>query len=173
MPLLRGRRDDNGGTTYQMREKMFAIGDDYWIETDGGERAFKVDGKALRFRETLVLEGPGGEEIYKIQEKKLSVRDKMAIERDGQTVATVRKALISPLRERFSIEVEGGEDMEAKGNIVDHEYKVSRGGDTVAEVSKRWFRVRDTYGIEINPGQDDALILAITVCIDQMAHDVG
>ena len=173
MPLLRGRREDNGGTTYQMREKMFAIGDDYWIETDGGERAFKVDGKALRFRETLVLEGPGGEEIYKIQEKKLTVRDKMAIERDGQTVATVRKALVSPLRDRFSIDVEGGEDMEAKGNIVDHEYKVSRGGDTVAEVSKRWFRVRDTYGVEIDPGQDDALILAITVCIDQMTHDVG
>ena len=39
--------------------------------------------------------------------------------------------------------------MEAKGNIVDHEYKIERGGDKVAEVSKRWFRVRDTYGIEI------------------------
>ena len=51
MPLLRGRRDDGGGTKYQMREKMFAIGDDYWIETDGGERAFKVNGKALRIRE--------------------------------------------------------------------------------------------------------------------------
>ena len=50
--------------------------------------------------------------------------------------------------------------MEAKGNIVDHEYEIERGGDKVAEVSKRWFRVRDTYGIEIAPGQDDALILA-------------
>src|SRR5437868_2510580 len=105
MPRLRGRREDNGGTKYQMREKMFAVGDDYWIETDGGERAFKVDGKALRLRETLVLETPGGDEVFRIQEKKLSVRDKMAIERGGQTVATVRKALISPLRERFSIDV--------------------------------------------------------------------
>ena len=76
----------------------------------------------------------------------------MEIERGGHTVATVKKALISPLRERFSIEVEGGEDMEAKGNIVDHEYKIERGGDKVAEVSKRWFRVRDTYGIEVAPG---------------------
>jgi uncharacterized protein YxjI len=88
-------------------------------------------------------------------------------------VATVKKALISPLRERFSIDVEGGEDMEAKGNILDHEYKIERGGDDVAEVSKRWFRVRDTYGIEIDAEQDDALILAITVCIDQMTHEVG
>jgi uncharacterized protein YxjI len=173
MPLLRGRRDNDGGTKYQMREKMFAIGDDYWIETDGGERVFKVNGKALRIRETLVLETPGGDEVFTIQEKKLSVRDKMEIERDGHTVATVRKALVSPLRERFSIDVEGGQDMEAKGNIVDHEYKIERDGDRIAEVSKRWFRVRDTYGIEIAPDQDEALVLAITVCIDQMTHNVG
>jgi uncharacterized protein YxjI len=170
MPLLR-RRDKEGGTKYQMREKMFAIGDDFWIETDAGERVFKVNGKALRIRDTLALEGLSGEELFTIQEKKLSVRDKMEIERDGKTVATVKKALITPLRERFSIDVEGGEDMEAKGNIVDHEYEIERGGDKVAEVSKRWFRVRDTYGIEIAPGQEDGLILAVTVCIDQMTHD--
>ena len=173
MALLRRRRDGEGGTKYQMREKMFAIGDDYWIETEDGERAFKVNGKALRIRKTLVVETPDGDELFRIQERKLSVRDKMKIERAGHTVATVRKALVSPLRDRFSIDVEDGEDMEAKGNIVDHEYKIERGGDKAAEVSKRWFRVRDTYGIEIAPDQDDALILAVTVCIDQMTHDVG
>ena len=169
MPLLRGRRD-RGGTKYRMREKLFAIGDDFWVEDDDGERAFKVDGKALRIRQTLVLEDPSGSELFSVQEKKLHIRDTMEIERDGQTVATVKKALISPLRDRFSIEVEGGEDMEAKGNVVDHEYKIERGGDRVAEVSKRWFRIRDTYGIEIAHGQDDALILAVTVCIDQMTR---
>jgi len=169
---LRDRRGDDG-TKYQMREKLFAIGDDYWIETDGGERVFKVNGKALRIRDTFVLETPEGDELFTIQEKKLSVRDKMEIEREGHTVATVKKALVSPLRDRFSIDVDDGEDIEATGNIVDHEYKIERGGDKVAEVSKRWFRMRDTYGIEIASGQDDALILAVTVCIDQMTHDVG
>jgi len=129
-----------------------------------------VDGKALRVRDTLILEDPGGAELFSVQEKKLHVRDTMEIEHDGRTVATIKKALVSPLRDRFSIAVEGGEDMEAKGNVVDHEYKVERGGHEVAEVSKRWFRVRDTYGIEIAPDQDDALILAVTVCIDQMAR---
>jgi uncharacterized protein YxjI len=169
MGLLRGRRDA-GGTKYRMREKMFAIGDDFWIEDDEGERAFKVDGKALRIRDTLVLEDPTGAEVFSVQEKKLHIRDTMDIERDGETVARVKKALITPLRERFSIDVEGGEDMEAKGNIVDHEYKIERSGSQVAEVSKRWFRVRDTYGIEIAAGQDDALILAVAVCIDQMSR---
>ena len=156
---------------YQMREKVFAIGDDYWVENEAGERAFKVDGKVLRIRDTFVLADPSGAELYTVKKKLLKIRDTMGIERGGQTVATVKKALITPFRERFSISVEDGEDMEAQGNIVDHEYRIDRGGDRVADVSKRWFRMRDTYGIEIAPGQDDALILAVTVCIDQMAHD--
>ena len=172
MPLLRGRREE-GGTKYRMREKLFAIGDDYWIENEEGERVFKVDGKALRVRDTLVLEDPSGAELFKVQEKKLHIRDTMDIERGDETVARVKKALITPLRDRFSVEVEGGEDMEAKGNIVDHEYKIERGGDKVAEVSKRWFRVRDTYGIEIAAGQEDALLLAVTVCIDRMTRGPG
>ena len=170
MPLLRGRRGDGGGTKYRMREQLFAIGDDYWIENDDGERAYKVDGKALRIRQTLVIEDTSGAELYTVQERKLAIRDTMAVERGGETAATVRKALVTPLRERFSIDVAAGEDMEAKGNIVDHEYTIEQGGDKVAEVSKRWFRVRDTYGIEIEPGADEALILAVTVCIDQMTR---
>jgi uncharacterized protein YxjI len=153
-----------------MREKLFSIGDDFWIENDAGDKAFKVNGKALRLRRTLVLETPAGEELFTVQEKKLSVRDKMQVERNGKTVATIKRALVRPLRDRYSIEVEGGADLEAKGNIVDHEYEFKRDGDKVAEVSKRWFRVRDTYGVEIALDTDDALILACTVCIDQMSR---
>jgi uncharacterized protein YxjI len=158
---------------YQLREQMFAIGDDYWIETDIGQRAFKVDGKALRIRKTLLLETPSGDEVYTIRKKLLSIRDTMEIAHGGKTVATVTKALIAPLGERFRIEVEGGDDLEAKGNIVDHEYVIERGSDVVAEVSKGWFRMRDTYGIELATPQDAALILAVTVCIDQMSHNGG
>ncbi len=164
------RHEDAGGTRYQMREKLFSIGDDFWIETDGGERMYKVDGKAFRMRETFLLKDASGEEVLEIQEKKLAIRDTMRIERHGDTVATVKKALVTPLRQRFAIELGDGGEMTAHGNIVDHEYEIEHDGDKVAEVSKRWFRVRDTYGIEIAPGQNDAVILAAAVCIDQMAR---
>jgi uncharacterized protein YxjI len=168
MGFLR-RHDEPAGTRYQMREKLLAIGDDFWIETENGDRAFKVNGKALRIRDTFILETPAGDELYKIQKKALHIRDTMEVERDGETVATIKKALITPLRDRYSIELEHGAELSAKGNIVDHEFEIERDGETVAEISKRWFRVRDTYGIEIAPGEDDALILAATVCIDEMA----
>lgn len=156
-----------------MRQKMMSIGDDFWIENDEGQRAFKVNGKALRVRKTFVLESPSGEELYKIQERKLTIRDTMAVERDGDTVAKVRKALVSPLRHRFKIEIKDGEELTAKGDIVGHEYDIERDGDAVAHISKRWFRVRDTYGIEIAPGENDALILAVSVCVDEMAREMN
>jgi uncharacterized protein YxjI len=173
MGLFGRKKDESLGTTYRMKEKLFSIGDDFWIETGDGQRAFKVDGKALRIRDTLKFESPSGEEIFSIQKKLLSIRDKMIIERDGEAVATVKKALLTPLRDRFSIELEGGSELSAKGNIVDHEYEFERDGEKIAEVSKRWFRLRDTYGIDIARGEDDALILAAAVCIDQMSHDVA
>jgi uncharacterized protein YxjI len=170
MGLLRHRGEHAApGTRYRMRERMLSVGDDSWIEDDQGRRVFHVDGKALRIRKTFVLEDADGREVAKLQERKLSVRDKMEIERDGRSVATVKKALVG-IRDRYSIEMAVGDDLHAKGNLVDHEYEITRDDDTVASVSKRWFAVRDTYGVDIAPGEDPALVLAITVCIDTMSN---
>ena len=170
------RREDRGPggggkNHYQMRQKMFTIGGDFWIENDRGEKVYKVDGKALRVRQTLIIEDRGGKELAKIQEKMLRVKDSMEIEGPGgERIGMVKKALITPVRESWVVNVRNGPDLEVQGNILDHEYAIGEGRDKIAEVSKKWFRVRDTYGVEIDAGQDDGLILAIVVCIDQMAH---
>ena len=52
---LRHRDDEPGGERFLMREKLLAIGDDFWIENEGGDRVFKIDGKALRVRELGAL----------------------------------------------------------------------------------------------------------------------
>jgi uncharacterized protein YxjI len=167
-----GRRGDTGATHYRMRQKLVSIGDDYWIENDQGERVFKVNGKALRVRKTLIFEDGHGTELLKIQERVARVRDTMEIEdRDGHTVATVKKALVTPLRDRWTVKVADGPDLDVKGNILDHEYTIEDGRSTVAEVSKKWFRVADTYGVQVASGQNPALMLAITAVLDSMAHE--
>lgn len=159
-------------TRYVMRQKWLAIGDDYWIENEAGERAYRVDGKALRLRKTLKLEDLDGNELCKVQDRRLRVRDTMEIEApDGRRMGLIQKAMITPLRERFEVEVPDGAELKVRGKILDHEYSVKRDGETVAEVSKRWFRMRDTYGIEIAPGEDDVLLLAVAVALDTMEHD--
>ena len=162
-------RHDGGMNKYQMREKLVSIGNDFWIENAAGQKVYKVDGKAMRVRDTLKFEDAHGKELCKIQEKKVRVKDTMEIEGPSdETLATVKKALITPVRDRWTIKVGNGPDLEIQGNIVDHEYKIEEGRTKVAEVSKKWFRVRDSYGVEIAPGQNDILILAATVAIDMM-----
>ncbi len=172
--MLRRHQEENAPpNVYRMREKMVSIGDDYWIENGAGERTFKVDGKAFRVRDTLVIEDVAGREVATLREKMVSVRDKMTIERGGQPLATVTKAMFTPLRERFDIECANGVNYEVKGKITDHQYEFERDGNQVASVSKKWFRVRDSYGVEIGADEDVALLLAATVALDQMTHDVG
>jgi uncharacterized protein YxjI len=181
--LGRGRREQRreerqafgrGGdaTVYQLREKLLSIGDDSWIENEAGERVFKVDGKALRVRKTLVFEDTEGRELCRIQKRMMRVRDTMEIEdADGNRVAMVKKAAIAPLRERWMVDRPDAPDLRVQGNIVDHEYEIEEDGRKVAEVSKRWFRLRDTYGVEIAPGQDDVVMLAVATAIDAMTRD--
>jgi uncharacterized protein YxjI len=160
-----------GANRYQMTQRMLSIGDDFWIENERGEKVFKVDGKALRVRQTLIFEDRTGRELCKIQERMLRVKDSMEIEGPGgERLAMVKKALITPLRERWTLNVRGGPDLDIQGNFLDHEYRIEQGPRKVAEVSKRWFRLRDSYGVEIESGQEDILILAATVAVDMMAH---
>ena len=164
-----GRGGD--ATRYQMRQKLVSIGDDFWIENERGERVYKVDGKALRIRQTLIFEDAQGQELAKIQEKLARVRDTMEIEGpQGETLATIKKALITPLRDRWSVNLSSGPDLEIQGNILDHEYTIEGEGRKVAEVSKKWFRLADTYGVEVASGQNDLVILAATVAVDMMAN---
>jgi uncharacterized protein YxjI len=155
-----------------MRQRLLSIGDDFWIETDSGERAYKVDGKALRLRKTLVLEDPEGHELAKIQSRIMRMRDTMEVEDpDGNRMALVKKAIISPFRDRWDVEIADGPDLEVQGNVVDHEYTFTDGRTPVASVSKKWFRVADTYGVEVAPNQDPVPVLAATVALDVMAHE--
>lgn len=156
---------------YKVRQRMVAIGDDFWIEDSDGRRAYKVDGKALRIRSTLIIEDAQGQVQCRVQERMLRVRDTMEIEGpNGERIATVRKALITPLRDRWTVKVGDGPDLEVQGNILHHEYTIGNGDRKIAEVSKKWFRLRDMYGVQIEPGQNEALILAVTIVIDMMAH---
>jgi uncharacterized protein YxjI len=151
-----------------MRSDMLSIGDDYWIEDESGNKAFHVDGKAMRVRDTWKLDDAAGNEVATIREKKLTIRDKIKIEYEGKE-ATVRKKVLG-WGQQFHVEVEGSGDLVIKGDIVGHEYNVKRDGDKIAEISKKWFHVRDTYGVEVEDERDAVLILAVTVAVESLAR---
>ena len=157
---------------FLIRKQLIALGDDFWVEDETGERVFHVDGKVARLRDTYVIETADGQELVKIIERKLSLHKSLRVERQDQELATVSKALLNPIRDTFRVEIVGGGVLVAKGDLFDHEFTVAwENGTPMAQVSKRLFSVRDSYGLSVEPNQDVVLALAIAVCIDALERD--
>ena len=156
---------------FMLRERLASIGDDFPIEDEEGEPAFSVDGRALRMRSTLIVRDLRGDDLYRIPERTLHLKTVMEIERGGGgTAATIRRTRNAAMRDRWTVTLPGGEALQLRGSVPDHEYRITAGGRQVAEVSKRWFRLRNTYGVAIPSGEDEALLLTIAAAVDQMAR---
>ena len=155
---------------YAVKEKLFSIGDDFWITDEEGDKAFLVDGKVLRLRQTLEIQDPDGRVLVTVRKKLIAMHESMEIEEDGALVATVRKALVSPLRHRSTVELADGSQLDVTGSILDKEFEITAGGEVLARISRAWFRIRDTYGVDVAPGENDALIVCIAICLDRI-HD--
>lgn len=156
---------------YVMKQKLLSFGDDFHIRDEHGRDVFFVDGKAFSLGNQLAFKDMQGHELASIRQKLLAWGPTYQIHRNGELAATVKKELFSFFKHRFQVDVPGPDDLEAAGDFMDHEYAFRRGDRTVATVSKRWFSFSDTYGIDIAEGEDDVLILAIAVVIDQICHE--
>jgi uncharacterized protein YxjI len=165
--LIRG----SSSMRYRMRQKLFSFGDDFTIQDDAGRDVFFVDGKAFSIGNKLSFQDMAGRELAFIRQKLLSWGPTYVIEMAGGGEAVVKKQLFTFFQCAFTVDLPGtSDDLEAKGNLTDHEYTFERGGRPVATVSKQWFALADTYGVDIADGQDDVLILASTVVIDMCCH---
>lgn len=158
---------------YQMKQKLFCLGDDYTIRNEAGEDAFFVDGKVFTIGKKLSFQDVKRNELAFIRQKLLSWGPTYEIYRNGSLAAVVKKHLFTLFHCTFTVDVPGPDDIEAKGNFLDLEYSFTRAGSKVAEASKRWFSFRDSYGVDIADGEDDVLILASTVVIDMVCHADG
>lgn len=155
---------------YQMKQKLFSFGDDFKIVDDNGDHVATVDGKVFSIGDKLVFEDPSGRELARIEERLISLKPTYEITRDGKALATVSKDFFTLFRCSFTVDVPGPDDLEAQGSFTDHEYTFTRRGQRVARVSKAWFSIRDTYGVDVEEGEDAILILASTVVIDLCCH---
>lgn len=156
---------------FTLKQDLLAFGDDFTITNEHGDAVYRVDGKAFTLlREKLSFLDTKGHELALIREKLVALTPSYEVLRDGKSVAVVKKDLVNLFRCGFTVDVPGPDDLEAQGNLLDHEYTFTRGKQVVATVSKRWFRLTDTYGVELAAGEDPVLILASAVVIDLVCH---
>jgi uncharacterized protein YxjI len=155
---------------YVIRERFIRLGEDSDVTDEAGRPVLRVDGQVLTLRDTLVLRDPAGQEVARVQRRLLALRPTYEITAGGRELAEVRKHFFTPFVDRFTIDLPGPDDLEMQGSLLDHEFTIRRGGRTVATVSKRWFTLTDTYGVEVAAGEDPLLLLACVLALD-LAED--
>jgi uncharacterized protein YxjI len=151
---------------YVIRERLFRLGEDSDITDEAGQPVLHVDGKVLSLHNRLILHDPAGREVGQVHRKLAALRPTYEITIDGTDVAEVRKHLLTPFGERFTIDVHGADGMQISGDLLDHEFTIDRDGQPVATISKRWLTVTASYAVEVAPGENDLLILASVLALD-------
>ncbi len=156
---------------FLIREKLLALGDDFTIKDETGRDVLFVDGKVFKLRDTLDIKDMEGRVLLTVRRKWISMRPSYEIWRDGVQIATVSRSFIKLLRDKFTVDVPGPDDIAVQGDFLSHEYSFSRQGKLVARVSKHWFSITDAYGVEVAEGEDDLLILASAIVIDRISFE--
>lgn len=157
---------------YMLREKLFALGSNFWIENEQGEQVYAVSAELLHIRDTLSFADRHGSELCRVQQKLVEVPPAMEIlSPDGARLALVQKAWVSFLREHYIVKLDNDTELNVQGDFTNHEYAITTGQLPIAHISRKWFRPTDTYGVEVEPNQNDILLLAVTVAIDQLSAE--
>ncbi len=156
---------------YVMKQKILSWGDNFVIRDQDEREAFRVKGKVFSFGDKLSFQDGSGQELAYIAQKVFSWGPTYEVTRGGETLAVVKKKLFTFFKCSFMVDVPGPDDLKAEGSFLEHEYVFTRHGKQVASVSKKWFSWSDTYGIDINAGEDTVLILCSAVIIDMACHD--
>jgi uncharacterized protein YxjI len=155
---------------YILRQKMLSFADAFQIKNEDGADAFVVNGAVFSLAKQLAFQDLAGNTLLSIKQQLMSWGPTYAISRDDTPVALVKKELFNVFSYRFTIDLEGASSLETNGDFSNHEYAITRNGQQVAAISKQWFTLTDTYGVDVGQGEDDVLILAIAVVIDMVCH---
>jgi uncharacterized protein YxjI len=156
--------------TFVLNQKLISLTGDLWIEDGAGNRAFEVDGKLLSMHGTHVLKDLNGQTLYEIS-KPLAphVHKTIEIKKDGKTSATVQEAIFHLGGDKFKITLAGGQELTVHGNWSSRVFQVKdQAGGQVIDASRMWFSIRDAYGIQIAPGFEVPLGLAICVALERV-----
>jgi uncharacterized protein YxjI len=151
---------------FTLREKIISIRDVFDIKDETGNVAYTMSSKILALRRMFVLEKPDGSNVAVVKWQWLSFWPQYKIRIIGGGKAKIRKAFYRfGFGPKFIIKSPTGR-MVAEGNFLDHSYDFKLGGEKIAEASKHWVSITDTYGLEIIDEKDIPLILCCVVVID-------
>jgi uncharacterized protein YxjI len=155
---------------YQMKQRMWSWTDAFIVRDEADNEVYRIDGAAFALGHKLSFQDAAGSELAYIAQKLLSFKTRYDIYRDGDLFAEVIKDF-TLFNQQYTVDIPGPNDYAVQGDFWNYEYTFIRSDQEVAQVSKKFFALTDTYGVEIADDEDPVTILATAVVIDLVNQD--
>lgn len=159
-----------GWTRFLVKAK-FAVGRDFAVlDPTSEQQVYYVDGK-LGFRAQCEIRDAADTPLYRIRGNLMGIPKEVTIsDTAGTEVAHLRAKLFSPVRSQMTITTAAGEEWKLVGSVLEKEYTVTAGGQPILTITQKWLTVRDQFVIDIGPGVDPGIALAIMWSVDRFVE---
>jgi len=159
---------------YVLDQRLLAVRATYEIKDGAGNLLGYAKKKVLSFGPKLWFEDLQGNEVGKIEGKIIAIgtKDYSVYDDTGALKGIVKKKVFT-FKPSYVIESSSGQELaKVKGNLLAHDYAIlSPDGRTLAQVSKKWVSLRDSYGLEIvSDDIDPFLALSFVITCDDIEH---
>ncbi|MDP4092316.1 MAG: LURP-one-related family protein [Bacillota bacterium] len=155
---------------YIVRQKIFSLGDSFAIKDITGNDVFIVRSQVLSLGHKLRIFDLSGNELCFIEQKLFRFMPEYNIYIAGQQVANIKKKFAF-LKNDFVINTNDMTQYVVQGDFWAHEFNLVKNGRITARISKQFFAMSDTYGVDIEDGEDQISNLALAIVIDMACHD--
>lgn len=149
-----------------IKQKIFSWADTFSVMDANGSILYSVVGKIFSIAKKLTIY-QNDKEVARIEKKLISLLPKFYVYVGDQQIAEIQKH-ISFLHDKYSVV---GLDWDIQGNIWSHDYTISKKGQIVATIHKKWFTWGDTYEMNISDNVNQVIALAVIIAIDCVAGD--
>ena len=145
-----------------IKEKVFSWGDKFTVWDAYGNEKYYVEGEVFSFGRKLHVYDLQDREVAFIRQEVWTWLPKYHVFVGGNQVATVRREF-SWFTPRYTVD---GLGWDVEGNFWQHDYDVTQNGRSVVSINKEWMTWGDSYELDIAPGADELVALAVVLTID-------
>jgi uncharacterized protein YxjI len=149
---------------YRLRSKILSFNSHFDINDADGNLAYQVIGKLLSFGHDLSFQQADGTEVAQIRQRLFRFLPTYELHLGAKHFATITREF-SWFKKRFTLDIPGPNDYTIEGDFWNYEYEFRRLNRTVARVSRSFWSMADTYGVDVIEGEDDVSILAAVVVV--------
>ena len=145
-----------------LKQKVFSWKDKGTVKNEYGEDVYTIEGEVISFGKKLHIRDASGTEVAFVRQKVMSLLPRFFVEVGGREVAEIVKKL-SFLKPKYVV---NGLGWDIIGDFFAHDYEVVKNGQALISIHKKWMTWGDTFEIDIAPGTDAVVALAVVLAID-------